>query len=70
MNIWVAALLHVGVPAGLLTLVAVRLISRSPLWAAALVAVMAGAIWTVLVGLVGLLLPAEVVEPFVWFATE
>ena len=70
MNVWVAALLHVGVPAGLLSLAAVRLISRSPLWAAALVAVTAATVWTVLAGLVGQLLPAEVVEPFLWFAAE
>jgi hypothetical protein len=70
MNVWVAALLHVGLPAGLVALAAMRLMARPPWWLATLLAAIPLAFWTLVAAIVGWLLPAETLAPFLWFAAE
>lgn len=70
MHLWIAALLHVGLPAGLVTLFALWRIAKPPLWLAALLTSVPALFWTSLAALVGGLLPLEAMEPFLWFATE
>jgi len=70
MNVWVAAFLHVGLPAGLVALAAMRLMARPPWWLATLLAAIPLAFWTLVAAIVGWLLPAEAIAPFMWFAAE
>jgi hypothetical protein len=69
-DIWLAALLHVGLPAGLLTLCALWRFSRAPLWLTTLFAAVPAAFWTAVAALLGCLLPIEAIEPFLWFVAE
>lgn len=57
-----------GLPAGLFTLWALRLFSKSPLWLSTLLAFVPVAFWTAVAALIGCLLPAGAIEPFLWFA--
>ncbi|MFO0900913.1 MAG: hypothetical protein U0836_26080 [Pirellulales bacterium] len=70
MVVWVAALLHVGLPAGLIALAAMRLMARPPWWVAGLLATVPLASWTTVAAFIGWLLPADALEPFLWFAAE
>lgn len=70
MGVWVAALLHVGLPAGLISLAAMRLMARPPWWVAALLATVPLAFWTAVGAFIGWLLPDAALEPFLWFAAE
>lgn len=60
-HIPIAALLHVGIPAGLLTFVALRLVSRPPLWLTSLLVMVSAAFWTGAASILGFLLPAEAI---------
>jgi hypothetical protein len=70
MEVWIAALLHVGLPAGLIALAAMRVMARPPWWLATLLATIPLAFWTAVAAFVGWLLPAEALEPFLWFVAE
>jgi len=67
MSLWMASLLYVGLPAGVLTLVALRMMAKPPLWLTAALTAAPIAFWTAVATVVGYLLSTDAAEALLWF---